>query len=545
MAAASAPSAAQALPAAQPAASGLPSFAELQATGARIGRIVVVAQDIFDTSDPLENKLLFRLANKLHIQTRPEIIERALLFKTGDLLSVRLLEETERLLRANRFLYDVRFRPLAVRNGLVDIEVLTRDTWSLEPGASAGRAGGANSSGVSLREHNLLGTGVSLGWGYSKNVDRSSSEFSIASDRVWGSRWTVGLSHANNSDGQRHALWLQQPFYALDTRYAGGLSAVRDKRIDGLYAAGQVVAEYRHNQDQADLQFGWSPGLVLGWAQRTTVGLSLRDDAYALEPGYTAPAQLPQSRRLRGPFVRFDWIEDRVDRETNRNQIGRPEFFARGVVASVHLGWATRSLGSSHNAVIYNASLSRGFEPAADVTLMAAVRLQGRVEQGQVQSQRLGGQLQLYVPHRPGRLFYAAAAVDSLTRPQPDEWLLLGGDSGLRGYPLRYQTGQRRALFTVEERAYTDLYVWRLFRVGGAAFVDVGRAWGGAGALGSAAAGNPSVQAGWLANVGMGLRVLSARSAFGNVVHLDLALPLNRAPDVKKLQLLVKTKASF
>ena len=114
---------------------------------------------------------------------------------------------------------------------------------------------------------------------------------------------------------------------------------------------------------------------------------------------------------------------------------------------------------------------------------------------------------------------------------------MLGGDNGLRGYPLRYQSGARRMLFTVEQRFYTDVYLWRLFRIGGAAFFDVGRAWGGT----SANAVNP----GWLSDVGVGLRIVSVRSAFGNVVHIDLAMPLNRDPGISKVQLLVKTKQSF
>ena len=119
----------------------------------------------------------------------------------------------------------------------------------------------------------------------------------------------------------------------------------------------------------------------------------------------------------------------------------------------------------------------------------------------------------------------------------PADALLLGGDNGLRGYPLRYQSGTRRALVTLEERFYTDLYVWRLFRVGGAAFLDAGRAWGG---------DNLNAPApGWLGNAGFGLRIVSARAAFSNVLHVDLAFPLNAGNDVKKLQLLVKTKASF
>jgi outer membrane translocation and assembly module TamA len=114
---------------------------------------------------------------------------------------------------------------------------------------------------------------------------------------------------------------------------------------------------------------------------------------------------------------------------------------------------------------------------------------------------------------------------------------LLGGDNGLRGYPLRYQSGSRRALFTAEERFYTDVYLWRLFRVGGAAFVDVGRAWGGD----NINTANP----GWLSNVGFGLRFVSVRSAFGNVLHMDIAMPLNTTADISKVQFLVKSKSSF
>ena len=68
---------------------GLPSFAELEAAGARIGEIRVDTENIFDTADPKENKLLFRWANALHVRTHPDVIRRALLFKSGEPLSVR------------------------------------------------------------------------------------------------------------------------------------------------------------------------------------------------------------------------------------------------------------------------------------------------------------------------------------------------------------------------------------------------------------------------------------------------------------------------
>jgi hypothetical protein len=39
--------------------------------------------------------------------------------------------------------------------------------------------------------------------------------------------------------------------------------------------------------------------------------------------------------------------------------------------------------------------------------------------------------------------------------------------------------------------------------------------------------------------------IVSARAAFSNVLHIDIAFPLNATPDVKKVQFLVKTKTSF
>ena len=271
--------------------------------------------------------------------------------------------------------------------------------------------------------------------------------------------------------------------------------------------------------------------------RRYSVGVSQQNDAYALEPALPAPAQLPSDEKLVAPFVRFELIEDRFEKSRNRNQIERPEFFALGLASRVQLGRATTGLGSSRDAWLYSASVSRGFEPVADHTLIASAAISGQYAEGQVRRQRLGGQAQYYLRQDKHWLFYAAASGDTLKNPDPSDALLQGGDNGLRGYPLRYQSGNRRALFTLEERLYTDLYWFRLFRVGGAAFFDTGRAWGGSNVN--------TVDPGWLSNVGFGLRIFSVRSAFSNVLHLDVAFPLGPADGVKKVQFLVKTKASF
>jgi hypothetical protein len=515
----------------------LPSFAEMEAAGARIGVIRVLPQPIFDTSDPEEDRPLFRWANRMHVRTRPGVIERSLLFKPGDLLSVRVLDETERLLHAQRFLYDVQFKPVAWHDGVVDIDVLTRDTWSFDPGISVGHSGGITTSGLRLKEYNFLGTGVAVAVGRSRDVDRTSRELQLANTHLFGSWVSASYDHASNSDGRRDAFNVTRPFYELDARWALGVSASRDDRIDPVYVAGEVASEYRHRERKAEVFGGWSDGLVGGRVQRTSLGLNLQDDAYALEPGRVPPAVLPADEKLVGPFVRFEWIDDRYARVLNRNLIGRPEFYALGLVSKVQLGWAATALGSSHDALLYSASISRGFEPLPDHTLMTAASISGQYADGGIRRQRVSAQAQYYLHQSKRRLFYAGAFLDAYSRPGVADTLLVGGDDGLRGYPLRYQSGTRRALFTVEERFYTDIYLWRLFRIGGAAFVDVGRAWGGS--------NTNREEPGWLADAGAGLRIVSTRAAFGNVIHLDVAVPVRAPAGVSKVQFIVKTKTSF
>jgi outer membrane protein assembly factor BamA len=113
----------------------------------------------------------------------------------------------------------------------------------------------------------------------------------------------------------------------------------------------------------------------------------------------------------------------------------------------------------------------------------------------------------------------------------------LGGDNGLRGYPLRYEAGTSRGLLTVEQRVFTDWYPFRLVRVGGALFTDVGRTWG------SGVVGNSDP--GLLSDAGFGIRLGNARSGLGNVLHIDFAFPLKNVPGNHPFQLLVQTMQSF
>src|SRR5262249_1684438 len=143
----------------------------LEAAGVVIGEIVVVAGDVFDPEIPSENNALFRLANTLHIQTRPGVVRSQLLFKPGDRFSGRQMRESERILRTNNYLFDAKITPARVRDGKVDLVVRTKDVWTLKPGFNFGRSGGENSTGFSFEESNLLGLGKEVELSYTDDVD--------------------------------------------------------------------------------------------------------------------------------------------------------------------------------------------------------------------------------------------------------------------------------------------------------------------------------------------------------------------------------------
>ena len=92
-------------------------------------------------------------------------------------------------------------------------------------------------------------------------------------------------------------------------------------------------------------------------------------------------------------------------------------------------------------------------------------------------------------------------------------------------------------MFSIEERYFSDLYLFNIFRVGAAAFVDVGRAW----FPGDSSSGEYGV----LADVGVGLRLESTRTQSGRIHHLDFAFPLQGGEHVDGFLVVLTVKESL
>jgi outer membrane protein assembly factor BamA len=517
---------------------GLPSDAEMEAAGAVIGKIDIDIRNIFDESDKRETNGLFVLANRLHIRTKRSTVQAQLLFASGDKYRARVLAETERTLRLLTYIYDARVVPVRYADGKVDVKVITKDVWTLSPGVSFGRTGGTNQTKLNLQDTNFLGWGKTLQITRGSDVDRTSDTIQWMDPNVFGSRWTSALAYSDSSDGSERSLQIIRPFYSLDAPWSTKITALSFDRTISRYNLGEIVDQFNDNENSYELSGGISNGYVDGWTKRLTFGMRYDRNIFLPTPNTSLPAQqLPPDRTLSYPFVGFDILQDKYKKVGDENQIGRTEDLYFGTEITGEVGLSNGAFGADRNAIMLAAKALRGFELTELQQLFLTSDFSSRVEDGRARNLIADAAAKYYWRWREDWLLYAGLSGTVTDSLDPDMQLLLGGDNGLRGYPLRYESGTSRALFTVEQRFYTDWYPFRLVRVGGAIFADVGRTWG-TGVIGNS-------DPGLLRDVGFGLRLGNTRSGLGNVLHIDFAFPLNNIAGIQRFQFLVQTMQSF
>jgi hypothetical protein len=522
----------------EPRPADLPSDKALEAAGAVIGSVEIDIRNIFDQSDPRENNRLFQLANRLHVRTKHATIQAQLLFASGDKYKARKLAETERALRLLSYVYDAKIVPVRYSHGKVDIKVITKDVWTLSPGISFGRSGGTNATNFNLQDTNFLGWGKTLQVSRSSTVDRTSDTAAWTDPNVLGSRWTSALMYVNSSDGSERSLQVAHPFYSLDAPWSTKITALSYDRTISRYNLGNIVDQFNDDQSSYELSGGLSNGLINGWTRRYTFGMRYDDNVFLPTPVTSMPAKvLPPDRTLSYPFVGFDFLQDKYKKAGDENEIGRTEDLYFGTEISGEVGYSNETFGANRNAIMLVAKALRGIELTEFQQLFLTSDFSSRVEDGRARNLIADAGAKYYWRWRPDWLLYAGLSGTVTDSLDPDMQLLLGGDNGLRGYPLRYESGTSRALFTVEQRVFTDWFPFRLARVGGAIFADVGRTWG-SGVIGNS-------DPGLLKDVGFGLRLGNSRTGLGNVLHIDLAFPLNNINGIQKVQFLVQTMQSF
>ena len=516
----------------------LPSDTQLEAAGARIGEIRIETKEIFDLDNPKENNWLFRAADALHVRTRESAIRAQLLFRSGDPYSRRVLDETARNLRQNAsFMREPEIYPVRYHDGMVDLVVLTHDVWTLQPGINFGRSGGTNTSSVDVSDDNFLGLGKYVELGHGQNVDRSSTFAGWADPNVWGSHWQDSLLYQENSDGKVWSVSGAYPFYSLETRYDGGGSTGSSRSVITRYNLGNPYDAYRLDRRVTDFYFGQALLVNELWTERLLIGFRRDQSEFSPAVNQNLLAPLPADRNLAYPYVRMQWLRNNFTTTRNLELIAFTEDLHFGLDASAGLGWAAPAFGADRRALLADAEIGYNWRFGPRNYLFVYGRLYSRFEYGRPGDSVVSGNASYYLTTSENSKLLLHVSADAGHRLDADHNFEIGGDSGLRGYPLRYQNGDGRAQFTLEERVYTNWFLFQLVHVGGAVFFDMGRTWGSTPV--------PTPQLGLLKDLGVGLRLGNARSSFGSVIHIDLATPLDGDRSISKLQFLVSTEQKF
>lgn len=516
----------------------LTSVSLLEMSGASIGSITIVSGSVFDLENPDEDKALYRFANRVHATTRQGVIAEQLLFQSGDAFSSQVMEESERLIRSNRYIQNVSITPTHFQNGVVDVNVTTSDTWTLVPKLALSRSGGVNKGAIGVKELNLFGTGMALEVQYKSDVDRDTSSIRFRDRNLGHSRYALNTYLADKSDGHEVFMQLAKPFYSLNSRDYKGLSFFDDERTESFYDRGERVSEYGHKTDQTEIAMGWSKGLVAGWTRRYMTGVVYDEHHFSeIADSEYSVALIPEDRKFVYPFVAIELLEDKYEKTSNYDQISRTEDRFLGTRLTARLGLASSSFGSDRDAWIFDAAAQTGFGGSKHNSLLLGANIGGRVEDGAARNVSMDVSARYYRRQSDHRLLYARVVGSFGNKLDLDQYHEIGGDNGLRGYPLRYQTGEKRVLLTVEQRFFSEWYPFRLFHVGGAVFFDAGRAWGDSPVSSS--------RNEWLRDIGFGLRLGNTRSGLGRMTHIDVAFPLAGDSDISALQFLVSTRKSF
>lgn len=499
--------------------------------------VVISTVDVFNTDSEAESHPIFKLANRLHVDTRPRTVRSQLLFESGEELSAQKVEESERLLRNKPYLFDASITPVENTDGTVDLHVETRDNWTLFPEIQFSVTGGESESAIGIEEDNLWGTGTRLNIRRENDEDRNSSVFELSGQDIGKNRLNAAISIADLSDGESQLLRVQRPFFSLDTTWAAGTTLLSDDRIETLYSFGEQGARFRDDQLRISLFGGVSEGLIEGRTTRWILGYEYNEQDFeiALDEGLVNLA--PEDRRLSFPFIRYQSIEDRFVKTSNLNQIERTEDITLGATYDLTLGYASETLDSDRNAWILGASYGRGYGSPDSLLVLFNHGLSTRLESGDIQNAVLSSRTEVYKRQSDKRVLFGALNLRVGQSLDLDNFASLGGDAGLRGYPQNFLNAETTALLTIEQRFYTEYYPLRLLRVGGAIFADIARGWG------------PDPigleQDEVLANVGFGLRLGSPRSSSNRVFHLDIAFPLTANDDLDSVQIQFSSQRRF
>lgn len=487
--------------------------------GKKILSISITVNNIFNEANPDEDTFLYRLANRLQVNTREKTIRKQLLFKQGDSVDLDLLDESLRRLYQKEYLLSVQLHPAQICAEGVHLNLVVRDAWTIEPRISAGQSGGETSSQIGLRDGNFLGTGAELELVYKSNEERSQVDYKYRSENFLHSRWLAEFYHADLSDGENNRVIIERPFFSNNTRWAYGFKVEDLTQVDKIRHNNEVINAFGHRVSRDEVYIGNAFSTNTNRTYRIRAGSTeLNREFNEVElTEYLPYAELQQ----------YNWIA--LERQSNRyaqynnlNFIARTEDIAMGHSFKVKFGSGLWGNGEELKRLVSSYSKAVALDNFHFVQFGSYLDIayNGDTQSTANSTWGLNSSYHHFI-NRKNR-WQVDARWDKGNNLAQYRELTLGEESGMRGYPLSYQRGDNRYLINIERRYYSDQHWFNLIRVGAVAFMDIGRAWDSA----------TESEADHLASVGLGLRFQTSKTGNPAVIHVNVSKPLMVEDDI-------------
>jgi uncharacterized protein YciU (UPF0263 family) len=505
----------------------------------RISELFIDNRSVFDLSDPEQDERFqwaLRLANRLHVPTREEVIRRELLFEVGDCFDPALLEESERILRRSAFIARVDIFAVRQPDGSNHVVVDTQDDWSTKVEVQMEQGTGMRPSGFRVREDNLFGTGRRVSAFYLRSFEERVYGATYLDPQLFGTRWQAGAEAGRTQLGYLFSESLIYPFvgetgrraFRQEVRHYDRYLEFLAEGEEGLF--GVLFPERRRTFDVGAAVRRGRPGrlTLLGamlageWISYPGEARLSSDDGLELDslpdfPGMDSVGSV-RAMLLTGRRNVYYVRRRALDSVTGTEDVRLGLEVDLGVGRS--LPWLSTTDDVSLDFGLFGAS-----EVAHGLLAGTQLRLEGKREYGTLveggEWRDVFAQLDAWAYLRPSddsrHTWVAALAAAGGWNTRVPFQLTIGGATGLRGYPRHVFPGAQRAVLSLERRSYLGWPLPQLFDLGTVAFVDVGRTWAGDVPFG--------VDSPYRANVGLGLRgALPPGSP--STFRLDLAAPI-------------------
>ena len=490
----------------------------------RVGEIHVRSLDVFSPEEAAKG-WFYRTANALHLETRTSVIRKFLLFQTGDPYDRFLLEQTERNLRQLRFIKSASITAGPPHDGVVDVEVVTQDSWTLDPGVSLGGRGGAVTWSIALQERNILGSGKEVGFTYDKESERTIRFLEFHDPALFAAYWTTDLTYAQNTDGGQERAVYAKPFVSFADPYAAGVLYNHLRFAQNLYARGRPLSRYNLNRRQFRLDYARAVEGGDTFARRVGLAFEYLDERYRSTTVY--PVQIvPEDHTFRYFSVFYQQASNDFLKLNYVNRDLRYEDFNLGLTFVAALAVSPHAFGAPRTTFFGRAGVGGGLRLGKGSFLLGRVDFQTRLDSGPknaILSASFG-----WV-----RKWDTVTLQTTVSRLRLDYgWNLdqnvqffADGATGLRGYRLQAFEGNKRLIWNFEHRVFSGREILQLFSPGLAVFADTGLATN---------ANVPLRLANFKTDIGLGLRFGIARAAGNDILRLDMAYALNTDQRGKK-----------